>query len=80
MLDCDWSSDVCSSDLRGIDLTEFDEGLQPYNPRLVQQAMYLFMSTANRRAATVDCMHLAPARCAACPGALRNRCPATSTS
>lgn len=64
---------------RGIHLTEFDEGLQPYNPRLVQQAMYLFMSTANRRATTVDCMHLAPARCAACPGALRSRCPATST-
>lgn len=62
---------------RGIDLTEFDETLRPYNPRLVQQAMYLFMSTANRRAAANDCMHLAPTACATCPRALRSRCPAT---
>jgi hypothetical protein len=59
---------------RGIVLSEFDGALQPYNPRLVQQAMYLFMSTANRRAAEVDCMHLAPAVCATCPNALRRRC------
>lgn len=62
---------------RGIDLTEFDETLRPYNPRLVQQAMYLFMSTANRRAAASDCMHLAPTPCATCPRAVRSRCPAT---
>lgn len=61
---------------RDIDLTEFDDGLQPYNPRLVQQAMYLFMSAANRRAAEADCMHLAPAPCATCPSAVRRRCPA----
>jgi hypothetical protein len=61
---------------RGIDLTEFDDALQPYNPRLVQQAMYLFMSTANRRAAGADCMHLAPASCATCPSVVRRRCPA----
>lgn len=61
---------------RGIDLTEFDSTLQPYNPRLVQQAMYLFMSTANRRAAEADCMHSAPAPCATCPSAVRHRCPA----
>lgn len=61
---------------RRIDLTEFDIALAPYNPRLVQQAMYLFMSTANRRAAAGDCMHLAPTACATCPRALRRRCPA----
>lgn len=61
---------------RGIDLTEFDSALQRYNPRLVQQAMYLFMSTANRRAAAVDCLHLAPTVCATCPRAVRSRCPA----
>jgi hypothetical protein len=60
---------------RGVDLTEFDGALQPYNPRLVQQAMYLFMSSANRRAAEKDCMHLAPASCGACPSAVRQRCP-----
>lgn len=61
---------------RGINLAEFDDGLQPYNPRLVQQAMYLFMSTTNRRAADSDCMHLTPAPCATCPSAVRRRCPA----
>jgi len=61
---------------RSIDLTEFDGKLQAYNPRLVQQAMYLFMSVANRRAAEGDCMHLAPALCATCPRAVRSRCPA----
>ncbi|WP_437984770.1 hypothetical protein [Sorangium sp. So ce117] len=61
---------------RVVDLTEFDSALQRYNPRLVQQAMYLFMSTANRRAAIADCVHLAPTACATCPRALRSRCPA----
>lgn len=60
---------------RGIDLTRFDATLRPYNPRLVQQAMYLFMSTANRRAAEADCMHGAPATCARCPRPVRSRCP-----
>lgn len=60
---------------RGINLTEFDGGLRPYNPRLVQQAMYLFMSAANRRAAAADCMHLAPTTCGACPSVVRRRCP-----
>lgn len=61
---------------RRIDLTEFDSALNPYNPRLVQQAMYLFMSTTNRRAAAADCMQMAPTPCATCPRMLRNRCPA----
>jgi hypothetical protein len=60
---------------RRIDLTRFDATLRPYNPRLVQQAMYLFMSTANRRAAEGDCMHRAPATCARCPRPVRSRCP-----
>jgi hypothetical protein len=62
---------------RGIDLSEFDAELQPFNPRLVQQAMYLFMSTTNRRAAGADCMHRAPGSCATCPVAVRRRCPVT---
>jgi hypothetical protein len=60
---------------RGIDLTEFDSALTSYNPRLVQQAMYLFMSRTNRRVAAADCLRLAPTACATCPGALRSRCP-----
>lgn len=61
---------------RGIDLSEFDSALSSYNPRLVQQAMYLFMSTSNRRAAASDCMHSAPKACVTCPSAVRRRCPA----
>jgi hypothetical protein len=61
---------------RGIDLTEFDDALHSYNPRLVQQAMYLFRSNANRRAAAADCMHFAPTACSSCPRALRKLCPA----
>jgi hypothetical protein len=60
---------------REIDLSEFDATLHGFNPRLVQQAMYLFMSSANRRAAAGDCFHLAPSGCAACPRTLRKRCP-----
>jgi hypothetical protein len=58
-----------------IDLTEFDTTLNAFNPRLVQQAMYLFMSAANRRAAAADCTHWAPSACPACPRVLKNRCP-----
>lgn len=61
---------------RGIDLSEFDAKLHAFNPRLVQQAMYLFMSNANRRAAEADCLHSAPSACSTCPRALRRRCPA----
>lgn len=69
--------DFIRDEARRIDLTEFDSALATYNPRLVQQAMYLFMSTSNRRAAAAaDCMHRAPMACATCPRALRRRCPA----
>jgi hypothetical protein len=61
---------------REINLSDFDATLHAFNPRLVQQAMYLFMSVANRRVAHGDCIQLAPSACAACPRALRSRCPA----
>jgi hypothetical protein len=61
---------------REIDLSEFDSTLHDFNPRLVQQAMYLFMSTANRRTADGDCIQRAPSACSACPRTLRTRCPA----
>ncbi len=59
---------------RSIDLRRLDRRLHRFNPRLVQQAIYLFMSAANRRAAPADCMHLGSA-CASCPTALARRCP-----
>jgi hypothetical protein len=55
-----------------IDLSRERKGLHTYNPRLVQQAMYLFMSTTNRRASRIDCCW--DDSCASCPAVLRTRC------
>lgn len=65
---------------RSVDLTEFHDGLRSYNPRVIQQAMYLFMSAANRRAAATDCMHAAPISCQTCPSALKRRCSVSKTT
>ncbi|MGK3998908.1 hypothetical protein [Sorangium sp. So ce1024] len=59
-----------------IDLKRIHPGLRRDNPRIVQQAMYLFMSVANRRAIARDCMHLGATACAACPTPLSRACPA----
>lgn len=56
-----------------VDLRVVDRAWPAFHPRLVQQAMYLFMSASNRRAATADCMHLRS--CVKCPAALARRCP-----
>ncbi len=56
-----------------IDLAELRPGLQSMNPRLVQQAMYLFMSISNRRAAAPDCV--GTGRCASCSRELATLCP-----
>jgi hypothetical protein len=61
---------------RRIDLQRCGHAGQPYNPRLVQQAMYLFMSAANRRALEGDCMRKGV--CGQCPLPLRTRCPVRS--
>lgn len=58
-----------------IDLSALRPHLKPYNPRLVQQAVYLFMSAANRRATTRDCSKQGAERCARCPAELASRCP-----
>jgi len=58
---------------RKIDLAAFSPSVQSFNPRLVQQAMYLFMSSANRRVLAQDCMETGV--CAACTRPLRQRCP-----
>jgi len=60
---------------RGVSLRELDSALRDYNPRIVQQALYLFMSAANRQSAPEDCMHRAPTPCSRCPCVLTNRCP-----
>ncbi len=60
---------------RHIDLSALADSLQPYNPRIVQQALYLFMSVANRKPLARDCAHLGPPACASCPSAVRQICP-----
>jgi hypothetical protein len=61
-----------------IDLNALDPRLHAYNPRIVQQALYLFMSATNRRALARDCMHLGVEACRRCPADLRRRCPVPS--
>ncbi len=58
-----------------IDLTSLHPSLRRDNPRIVQQAMYLFMSESNRRGIPTDCMHRRREACPGCPSALRARCP-----
>ncbi len=61
---------------RRVDPSTTKPSLHKFNPRIVQQAIYLFMSVSNRRATTHDCMHAAPDSCATCPSALRGACAA----
>lgn len=56
-----------------VNLAEMKPGLCSYNPRIVQQAAYLFMSTTNRRAIGRDCSRVVGA-CMGCPSALRGGC------
>jgi hypothetical protein len=60
---------------RQIDLSEIKRGLSPFNPRIVQQSMYLLMSQTHRRHLAQDCAHLGPAGCASCARSLREICP-----
>jgi hypothetical protein len=57
----------------GIDLNELKPGLNPNNPRIIQQAAYLFMSVTNRRAFARDCSKESGA-CTRCAPALSQRC------
>lgn len=61
-----------------IDLRHHLPTTSAYNPRLVQQALYLFMSASNRRAASHDCMHQGAPACRRCPATLRLRCSVRS--
>ncbi len=56
-------------------LDEMKPGLRPFNPRLVQQAMYVFMNASNRQATPTDCMHAGEAACRTCDRALVRFCP-----
>lgn len=59
-----------------VDLQKMKPSLRRYNPRIIQQALYLFMSVTNRRASEKDCMHTGPHACSACPKVLSRACDA----
>lgn len=63
---------------RDVPLDKMQPGLHTFNPRLVQQAMYMFMSESNRRANPEDCMHMGGDACRACPRDLSRLCPVAS--
>jgi hypothetical protein len=60
---------------RRVPLSEYMPGLQQDNPRIVQQAAYMFMSRSNRKASPHDCSALAPAPCGVCAPEVRGVCP-----
>ncbi len=60
---------------RKVDLSAFDNDLRPFNPRLVQQALYSFMSKSNRTLSQRDCSNEGAAVCGACSRLLRSLCP-----
>lgn len=57
-----------------IDLTSMKASLQAFNPRIIQQAGFLFMSAANRRSVARDCSKEAGA-CERCPRVISRACP-----
>jgi hypothetical protein len=63
---CEIAQEIC--------LDELELGMSRYNPRIVQQAMYLFMSGTNRRTLDADCSRMMPAPCGECPPAVASRC------
>jgi hypothetical protein len=60
---------------RTIDLRQLRSRLRRYNPRLIQQAIYMFMSASNRRQSPLDCSRRGSSACARCPRDLQDRCP-----
>lgn len=57
-----------------VHLDDLHPGVRRYNPRIVQQALYMFMSESNRRESAADCSHQAPFSCKRCPRALASSC------
>lgn len=58
-----------------VDLSQMKPEVRAYNPRIVQQAAYLFMSATNRRASLVDCSHVGELACGLCPTIVQEICP-----
>lgn len=59
---------------RRIDLRQHSRRLPSFNPRIVQQAAYVFAGRSNRVANPRDCGHSGAGMCAQCPRLIRRRC------
>jgi hypothetical protein len=57
-----------------VPLDEYRADLTHYNPRIVQQALYMFMSESNRRAISRDCSNSEKCSCQTCPSSLADIC------
>jgi hypothetical protein len=57
-----------------IDLASCVAGMRSYNPRIVQQAAFMFMSDSNRRDSGRDCSLDSSATCVACHPGVRAAC------
>lgn len=67
---------------RKLDLRALSRRLHADNPRIVQQAMFVFMSASNRRASPRDCMHAGGRPCRRCLVPVKRECsvaPAVAT-
>jgi hypothetical protein len=60
---------------RHIDLSQIIASLRSFNPRILQQAMYVFMSRVNRKALSADCVHVGATACRSCPRPVSRLCP-----
>lgn len=58
---------------KGVPLNSLNKDLHDYNPRLVQQAFYIFMSVLNRAENPQDC-HFTIGSCLKCPSSLMEIC------
>ena len=58
-----------------VPLDKYRPTMRRYNPRIVQQALYMFMSESNRRASDSDCSHTFPPVCLTCSSTLLPICP-----
>lgn len=57
-----------------IDLRSYSRRLHSDNPRIIQQALFAFMSASNRRASPRDCMRQRATACPQCPRTTRDVC------
>ena len=57
-----------------VPLDQLENKLHRYNPRLVQQALYMFKSALNRRGNQSDCSHRRPKACTSCHPDLARIC------